>query len=178
LEPERRSALARHLESCADCRARFEEMQALTNAVGSTLSSNTEASQLPPGFHSRLMRRVQEDAAVRRLPRLFWLGTRWTIPRLAVGGAVLCLGIWLWTSRETRSPQDLIVRHSPWTNGVVRPPRPAAAPLRALSLLAMSRAWNESDATLDELLASEEHILLAADTPNRAWNTSTDFTKE
>ena len=62
LEPERRSALTRHLESCADCRTRLEEMEALTNAVGSTLSSNTEASQLPPGFHSRLMRCVQEDA--------------------------------------------------------------------------------------------------------------------
>jgi len=132
---------------------------------------------LPPGFHSRLMRRVQEDAASRRLPRLFWLGAWWTIPRLAVGSAVLCLGIWLWTSRETRAPHDLIVRHSPRTNGVVRPPRPAAAPLPALSLLSMSRAWNESDATLDQLLAREEKILLAGDPPSRAWNTSTDFTR-
>jgi anti-sigma factor RsiW len=178
LEPERRSALTRHLESCADCRARLEEMEALTNAVGSTLSSNTEASQLPPGFHSRLMRRVQEDAAARRRPRLFWLGTWLTIPRLAFGAAVLCLGIWLWTSRETRSPHDLIVRHSPRTNGVVRPPRPAAAPLPALSLLSMSRAWNESDATLDQLLAREEKILLAGDPPSRAWNTATDFTRQ
>src|SRR6185436_3168182 len=107
---------------------------------------------------------------MRRRPRLFWLGTWLTIPRLAFGAAVLCLGIWLWTSRETRSPHDLIVRHSPRTNAVVRPPRPASAPLPALSLLSMSRAWNESDATLDQLLAREEKILLAGDPPIRAWN--------
>jgi len=40
----------------------------------------------------------------------------------------------------------------------------------------MSRAWNESDATLDQLLAREEKILLAGDPPSRAWNTAPDFT--
>jgi anti-sigma factor RsiW len=178
LEPERQSALICHLESCADCRARLEEMEALSNEVGSTLSSNTETSQLPSGFHSRLMRRVQEDASARRRPRLFWLGAWLTIPRLAFGAAVLCLGIGLWTSREARSPHDFIVRHSPRTNGVLRPPPPAAAPLPALSLLSMSRAWNESDATLDQLLAREEKVLLADDPPSHAWNIATDFTRQ
>jgi hypothetical protein len=139
------------------------------------LSSNTEASQLRLGFHSRLMRRVQADAATR--PRVFGLGSWLTNPRLAVGAAMLCLGIWLWTSRETRSPHDLIVRNSR-TNGVVRPPRPTAAPLPALTLLSMSRAWNESDATLDQLLAREEKILLAGDPPDRAWSTAMDFTRQ
>ena len=176
LEPERRSALARHLESCADCRARLEEMEALTNAVESTVSSNTEASQLPPGFHSRLMRRVQEDAATRRRSRVFWLSAWLTIPRLAFAAAVLCLGILLWTSLKTRSPHNLIARNSSPTNDVARPPRPTAAPLPALSLLSMSRAWNESDAALDQLLASEEKkILIAGDPPLRAWSTATEF---
>jgi hypothetical protein len=42
----------------------------------------------------------------------------------------------------------------------------------------MSRAWNESDATLDQLLAREEKILLAVDAPLRAWNTAADFTTQ
>jgi hypothetical protein len=42
----------------------------------------------------------------------------------------------------------------------------------------MSRAWNESDATLDQLLAREENILLADDPPSRAWHTATDFTSQ
>jgi anti-sigma factor RsiW len=178
LEPERRFALARHLESCPDCRAYLEELEALTNVVESTLSSNIETSQLPPGFHSRLMQRVQQDAAARRRPRLFWLGAGLTIPRLAFGAALLCLGVWLWTSRETRSPHDFIVKNSPRANGVVPRPRPAAAPLPTLSLLSMSRAWDQSDATLDQLLAREEKILLADELPRRAWSTAPDFTMQ
>jgi anti-sigma factor RsiW len=179
LEPERRSTLTRHLEFCADCRSRLKEIEALSNAVGSTLSSNADASQLTPGFHSRLMRRVQEDAAARRRPRLFWLGAWLTIPRLAFGSAVLCLGIWLWISRELRSSHNSVARNSPRTNGVVRQPRPAATPLpAALSLLSMSRAWNESDAALDQLLAREDKILLADAPPDRAWSTVANLTSQ
>ena len=178
LEPQRRPVLTRHLETCADCRAHLEEIEALTNAVGSTLLSNTEAGQLPPAFHSRLMQRVQQDAAARRRPGLFRLGAWLTIPRLALGSAVLCLGICLWNSGEARSPRELIARNSPRANGVVRPARAAAVPLPALSLMSMNRAWNESDATLDELLASEEKILLAGGPPERAWSTTRDLTSQ
>lgn len=178
LEPERRPALIRHLESCADCRACLEEMETLSEAVGSVVSSNTEASQLSPGFHSRLMQRVQQDAAAWRRPGLFRLGAWLTIPRLAFGSAVLCLAIWLWISREPRPAHNLVARNSPRTNGVVRAPRPGATPLPALSLLSMSRAWNESDATLDQLLAREEKILLADGPPDRAWITTADLTSQ
>lgn len=78
-----RAAVEKHLESCAECRARLERFRSLSRALS--------AGQLPASsefFVDRVMARVRESRVTAR-PRIQWVPIRIFAPLTAVAAMLL-----------------------------------------------------------------------------------------
>jgi len=153
------SVLRRHLEACPGCRQHLAEMQRVCGAVAESAAA-TSSAPLPNRFHQRLAARVREDAARRERPSfLTQLRAWWTAPRLAIATVAAAVLLTLILRPGPHAPPR------PGPIAVVHPPQTVAP---APTLLALSRALNESSEALDTLLARQETLQAAADPPSRA----------
>jgi anti-sigma-K factor RskA len=81
-----RHAFERHLTGCSECQQEVERLRPAAEA----LPGSVVQLEPPPGLKTRLMAEVERDVRPRRSARRFALPR---IPRLALAGAVLLLGL-------------------------------------------------------------------------------------
>jgi hypothetical protein len=169
LDPAAKEKTEHHLESCHACRDHFENLRRVCGQLERVPPDAAAASpELPANFHRRLVERVRADAAAPSSSPptaesfLAWFREWFSWPRVACAGAVaiMFLAAVLWMDHQ-RAPRDLRVV-SPGTSPVMRESTPAP------TLMAFSRALQESDVALDTLLARQERLLAANDPPSVA----------
>ena len=86
---EERQALEEHLESCPECRATYEalfQMEDALREIGETPA--------PAELSARVMEQIQEEAAPARRPAPRWNRAGWRNLAGLAACAVLCLGLW------------------------------------------------------------------------------------
>ena len=86
---EERQALEEHLESCPECRAAYEalfQMEDALREIGETPA--------PAELSARVMEQIQAEAAPARRPAPRWNRTGWRNLAGLAACAVLCLGLW------------------------------------------------------------------------------------
>jgi len=162
LDPVSREQLERHLASCPDCRSHLEGLQRICRAVEQT-SQDAPSIQVPNGFHQTLVQRVRQDAAASESRSLFsqvrqWFS--WTgLGYATATAAILVIGlIWL----NSLTPRPHLQGKSPKTPPIA----PSAPTTPAPTLMALSRALQDSDLALDSLMARQEQMLAANDPPS------------
>jgi len=166
LDPAARENAERHLESCRTCRDHFENLQRVCGQLDRLPREAVSASpELPANFHRRLLERIRADVATPRpSPASFflWFQAWFSWPRVASMGAIAAV---LVTALLLMDP-----------NRVSQDPRaklPGALPVTGQStpaptLMALSRALQESEGALDSLLTRQEQLLAANDPPSVA----------
>ena len=86
---EERQALEEHLESCPECRAAYEalfQMEDALREIGETPA--------PAELSARVMEQIQAEAAPARRPAPYWNRAGWRNLAGLAACAVLCLGLW------------------------------------------------------------------------------------
>ena len=86
---EERQALEEHLESCPECRAAYEalfQMEDALREIGETPA--------PAELSARVMEQIQAEAAPARRPAPRWNRAGWRNLAGLAACAVLCLGLW------------------------------------------------------------------------------------
>lgn len=86
---EERQALEEHLESCTECRAAYEalfQMEDALREIGETPA--------PAELSARVMEQIQAEAAPARRPAPYWNRAGWRNLAGLAACAVLCLGLW------------------------------------------------------------------------------------
>jgi hypothetical protein len=168
----------RHLESCRTCRDHFENLRRVCGQL-ERVPRDAASGEMPSNFHRRLVERVRADVeksepASASVPLLVWSREWLSWPRVAYAGAfalVLLLAvISLEPGSGTRDPRIKLTGVAPPVQ-VVAPPAQVVAP-PAPTLMALSRALNESEGALDSLLARQEQLLAANDPPSMAMANS------
>ncbi len=112
LDPARRQALDRHLQSCAGCRAAHEAQSALSTAVRTSADRFTASEALRSRVRTALAEAAAPAPAGPRWPRRFW--TWLGAGSAAAGAAMLAAGIALFLavpSAQDRLDQELIAAH-------------------------------------------------------------------
>jgi anti-sigma factor RsiW len=144
LGPGEREAVGRHLEGCAECARRLDELKALAGAL-----HELDRVALPEGFEDRLARRLAAEPAPARpsraaapakaparAPWRAWLGlTGWPVRGLA--GAAVAVALFL--AFEARGPHGVPL---PGTGPAAVPvSAPAVLPHVGLGQEALVRIW-------------------------------------
>ena len=166
LDPAARENVERHFESCRACRDHFENLQRVCGQLDHLPREATSApAELPANFHRRLVERIRADVATpRSSPASFflWFQAWFSWPRVASVGAVAAVLVAaLFMMDLQQAPRDPRVR-LPGTLPVTGQSTPAP------TLMALSRALQESEGALDSLLARQEQLLAANDPPSVA----------
>lgn len=149
----------RHLDSCRECRAQFEKIRAICGPFEG-MPREVSSAGLPAGFHRRLVERVRADATAPAASPTFleWLRAWFSWPRVSsaavVAMALLAALFWILPDRSFHDPRVKLTGGFPV---VASPPPP--------TLMALSRALQESENALDSLLARQERLLAANDPP-------------
>jgi len=171
LDPAVKKKTEHHLESCRACRDHFENLRRVCGQLD-RLPREAAAGELSSNFHRRLVERVRADvgspepasvSALDLAPLFAWLREWLSWPRVGIPSAVAVMLVFAWIligpGSETRDPRIKLT-------GVPPPVRVVAPP--APTLMALSRALQESEGALDSLLARQEQLLAANDPPSVA----------
>jgi anti-sigma factor RsiW len=152
----------RHLESCAACRAHFEKLRRVCGQLDHS-PRELPSGELPANFHRRLMERIRADVEAPEAPSASvfdWVRAWFSWPRVVYAGAVAVVIVaglfWNAPHPRTNGSQRTVTSISPPPDGT--PPAP--------TLMALSRALQESEVALDSLLAKQERLLAANDPPS------------
>jgi hypothetical protein len=161
----------RHLESCRTCREHFENLRRVCGKL-ERVPRDAASGELPSNFHRRLVERVRTDVeksepASASVPLRVWLREWLSWPRVGYAVAfalVLLLAVISIEPGSGRRDLPIKLTGAPPPVRVVAPPAP--------TLMALSRALNESEGALDSLLARQEQLLAANDPPSMAMANS------
>jgi hypothetical protein len=121
---EPRGELRAHLAECADCRAAFEEEQALFASINAGLHI-TANSEVPASLLPRVRARLDEESA----PRRIWVSNWFVLASAAVMVVAFFAARVLWRPNVARQPVEMAVKES-------APPRVIASPKNHDSVLA------------------------------------------
>ena len=123
-----------HLDHCPDCRQERQRWQSLARAAfPPPRPISAQESSL---FAQNVMRRIRQQETAEPASMLDWLGSRWAIPALSFGLALVLLSIML-PQPESLAPLDvlfLVDLRDRTTAELVLPPDPS----RSDSLLTFS----------------------------------------
>lgn len=170
LDADSRPELERHLATCQGCSEHHQALRRLCTQL-SRVTAELPSAQPSTAFHERLKARVRGDHAPRReRPLAAWLHEWITLPRLALAAAaaVLLFALLIRMGTEGTGPARPIASSPDGAS----PVRIEADPTPAPTLMALSRALDESIDALDALLARQESLLAANDPPITALDTA------
>ena len=126
LSLEDRQALDEHLESCPECRAAYEalfQMEDALREIGETPA--------PAELSAQVMARIRSEQTKSRRPIPLWKQARWRNLAGLAACAVLCVGLYygadLGNPGESRHLRPVLLRGSTGPAGTRYPGRPAGA---------------------------------------------------